>query len=161
MTEFSPELATPRRKLIMTAIAASAQTTATSAPATPGKIRNRVLWTLQILFGLFFIIASGLPKLVGQHDAVVAFQNIGWGEWFRYFTGVVEVSGGIGLLVPRLSGPAAAGLSITTVLAALTQAFLLDAPALAPFPLVLAVMFAWIAYERRASFATFTDLVKH
>ncbi|WP_067571076.1 DoxX family protein [Nocardia acidivorans] len=145
----------------MTAITASARTVSATASATPGKTRNRVLWTLQILFGLFFILASGLPKLVGQHDAVEAFRTIGWGEWFRYFTGVVEVSGGIGLLVPRLSGPAAAGLSITTVLASLTQIFLLDAPALAPFPLILAVMFAWIAYERRASFSTFTNLIKH
>ncbi|WP_327140740.1 DoxX family protein [Nocardia sp. NBC_01327] len=143
----------------MTAIAATAQTSATSTVAVPSKTRNRVLWTLQILFGLFFIIASGLPKLVGQHDAVQTFRDIGWGEWFRYFTGVVEVSGGIGLLVPRLSGPAAAGLSITTVLAAATQVFLLHNAALAPFPLVLAVMFAWIAYERRASFATFTALL--
>ncbi|WP_067829787.1 DoxX family protein [Nocardia inohanensis] len=141
----------------MTAIAAPAQSVAN---ATPGKTRNRVLWTLQIVLGLFFIIASGLPKLVGQADAVHAFETIGWGDWFRYFTGVVEVSGGIGLLVPRLTGPAAAGLSITTVLAAATQIFLLDAPALAPFPLILAVIFAWIAYERRDSFATFTSLVK-
>ncbi|WP_067720033.1 DoxX family protein [Nocardia yamanashiensis] len=140
----------------MTAIAAPAQTAAT-APAATGKTRNRVLWTLQIVLALFFIIASGLPKLVGQSDAVHAFDTIGWGDWFRYFTGVVEISGGIGLLVPRLTAPAAAGLSITTVLAAATQAFLLDAPALAPFPLVLAVVFAWIAYERRADF---TSLVK-
>ncbi|MEV6561879.1 DoxX family protein [Nocardia sp. NPDC051756] len=117
--------------------------------ARPGKTLNRVLWTLQILLGLFFIIASALPKLFGQEDAVQSFDDIGWGDWFRYLTGIVELSGGIGLLVPRLSGLAAAGLSITMVLAAATQAFLLDAPALAPFPLVLAVVFAWIAYERR------------
>ncbi|UGT41291.1 DoxX family protein [Nocardia yamanashiensis] len=137
----------------MTAITAPAQSAATT-PAATGKTRNRVLWTLQIVLALFFIIASGLPKLVGQSDAVHAFDTIGWGDWFRYFTGVVEISGGIGLLVPRLTAPAAAGLSITTVLAAATQAFLLDAPALAPFPLVLAVVFAWIAYERRAGFTS-------
>ncbi|WP_067697647.1 DoxX family protein [Nocardia jejuensis] len=143
----------------MTAIASTTQTSSSATTARPGKARNRVLWTLQILFGVFFIVASGLPKLIGQSDAVEAFREIGWGEWFRYFTGVVEVSGGIGLLVPRLSGPAAAGLSITTVLAAATQAFLLGNPTLAPFPLILAVMFAWIAYERRESFSTFTNLV--
>ncbi|MFB8281626.1 hypothetical protein [Nocardia colli] len=59
--------------------------------------------------------------------------------------------------MPRLSGLAAAGLSITMVLAAATQAFLLDAPALAPFPLVLAVVFAWIAYERRESIIAVRD----
>ncbi|WP_040807721.1 DoxX family protein [Nocardia concava] len=142
----------------MTAIAAT-QTVATST-ATPGKIRNRVLWTLQIVLGLFFIFASGLPKFMGQADAVRVFHQIGFGDWFMYFTGLVEVSGGIGLMVRRLSGPAAAGLSITMVCAAATQAFILGAPALAPFPLILVGVFAWIAYQRRASFSTFTGLVK-
>ncbi|MBF6329830.1 DoxX family protein [Nocardia transvalensis] len=117
-------------------------------PAVPGKIRNRILWTLQIVLGVFFIVASGLPKLVGQAEAVRVFDEIGWGDWFRYLTGLVELAGGIGLLVPRLSGLAAAGLSITMVCAAAIQAFLMDAPAMAPFPLVLAVVFAWIARER-------------
>ncbi|RDI65687.1 DoxX-like protein [Nocardia pseudobrasiliensis] len=122
--------------------------TATGTAINPGKIRNRVLWTLQIVLGLFFIIASGLPKLVGQSDAVRVFHEIGWGDWFRYFTGLVEVSGGIGLLVPRLSGLAAAGLSITMVCAAATQAFLMGAPSMAIFPLALAALFAWMAHER-------------
>ncbi|MCM6778300.1 DoxX family protein [Nocardia sp. CDC159] len=121
---------------------------ATISVKAPGKIRSRVLWTLQILLGVFFIVASGLPKLVGQSDAVRVFDEIGWGDWFRYLTGLVELAGGIGLLVPRLSGLAAAGLSITMVCAAATQAFLMDAPAMVPFPLILAVIFAWIASER-------------
>ncbi|MFJ9366854.1 DoxX family protein [Nocardia sp. NPDC101769] len=141
----------------MTAIAA---TPIVAATATSGKLRNRVLWTLQIVLGLFFIVASGLPKFVGQADAVRVFHQIGWGDWFRYFTGLVEVSGGIGLLVARLNGPAAAGLSITMVCAAATQAFVLGSPAMAIFPLILVGVFAWIAYERRASFSTFTNLVK-
>ncbi|WP_063064838.1 DoxX family protein [Nocardia violaceofusca] len=130
----------------MTAITASAPSVTTPRP---GTIRNRVLWTLQIVLGLFFVIASGLPKMVGQSDAVRIFHDIGWGDWFRYFTGLVEISGGIGLLVPRLSWLAAAGLSITMVCAAATQAFVMDAPAGAIFPLVLVAVFAWIAYERR------------
>ncbi|WP_225732463.1 MULTISPECIES: DoxX family protein [unclassified Nocardia] len=124
-------------------------TIAAPAVARPSKVRNRVLWTLQIVLGLFFIIASGAPKLAGQQDAVRVFNEIGWGDWFRYFTGLVEVSGGIGLLVPRLNGLAAAGLSITMVLAAATQAFVMGAPAMAIFPLALAALFAWIAYQRR------------
>lgn len=135
----------------MTAIAA---TTAPSATA-PSKTRNRVLWTLQIVLGVFFIVASGLPKLVGQEDAVRIFHELG-GDWFRYFTGVVEISGGIGLLVPRLSGLAAAGLSITMVCAAGVQAFALGAPGMAIFPLVLAGVFVWIATQRGVSFSALT-----
>jgi len=55
----------------------TASTAAQPAPvARPGKALNRTLWTLQIVLGLFFIIASGLPKLVGQHDAVQSFRGI-------------------------------------------------------------------------------------
>lgn len=139
----------------MTAIAAP------TVAARPGRVRNRTLWTLQILLGLFLIIASGLPKLVGQSDAVRIFNEIGLGDWLRYLAGVVEISGGIGLLVPRLSGLAAAGLSVAMVMAAATQAFIMNTPALAPFPLVLAVVLAWIAYQRRDSVAALRETFTH
>lgn len=122
----------------------------------PGKIRNRVLWTLQILLGLFFVIASGGPKLVMPNALTDnAPENLTIPLGLLIFIGVAEVAGGIGLMVPRLSALAAAGLSVLTVLAAGTQAFLADKPVMAIFPLVLAAIFAWIAYERRA---TLTDL---
>lgn len=124
-----------------------------------GRKTNIALWTLQILLALFFIIASAAPKLLGAHAAVESFDTIGWGQWFRYLTGVVELAGGLGLLVRRLTGPAAAGLTITMVCAALTQIFLLGAPALAPFPLVLAVVFAWIAWQRRDSIIAVRELL--
>ncbi|MFF2083774.1 DoxX family protein [Nocardia sp. NPDC058176] len=124
----------------------------------PGKVRNRVLWTLQIVLGLFFIIASGGPKLVIPNTLMEnPPENLTIPIGLLIFIGVVEVAGGIGLLVPRLSGLAAAGLSVLTVLAAATQAFIADKPAMAIFPLVLAAIFAWIAYERRA---TITSLLR-
>ncbi|MFD0000353.1 DoxX family protein [Nocardia sp. NPDC127526] len=122
----------------------------------PGKIRNRVLWTLQIVLGLFFIIASGGPKLVIPNMLMDnAPENLTIPIGLLIFIGVVEVAGGIGLMVPRVSALAAAGLSVLTVLAAGTQAFIADKPSMAIFPLVLAAIFGWIAYERRA---TVTDL---
>ncbi|MFJ1455312.1 DoxX family protein [Nocardia sp. N2S4-5] len=133
-------------------------TTATVSPATvrPGKIGNRVLWTLQIVLGLFFVIASGGPKLVMPTAlADNAPENLTIPLGLLIFIGVVEVAGGIGLMVPRLSALAAAGLSVLTVLAAATQAFIADEPAMGIFPLALAALFAWIAYQRRA---TLTDL---
>lgn len=133
-----------------------ANSTATVATDRPGAIRNRVLWTLQIVLGLFFIIASGGPKLVMPNTLTEnAVNNLTFPLALLIFIGVVEVAGGIGLMVPRLSALAAAGLSVLTVLAAGTQAFIAGKPAMAIFPLVLAAIFAWIAYERRA---TVTDL---
>ncbi len=86
--------------------------TAHTAPSTTTDhgTRRKVLWGAQILLAAFLLIASGLPKLVGQADAVETFTQIGWGQWFRYVTGIVEVAGAIGLLIPRLAGLAATGL---------------------------------------------------
>ncbi|MBF6215163.1 DoxX family protein [Nocardia puris] len=129
---------------------------ATDVTARPGKIRNRVLWTLQIVLGLFFILASGGPKLVIPHVLMEnPPQNMTIPLALLVFIGVVEVAGGIGLMVPKLSALAAAGLTVLTILAAGSQAFIADLPEMAIFPLVLAAIFAWIAYERRASI---TDL---
>lgn len=121
--------------------------------ARPGRARTITLWTLQILLGVFFIVASAAPKLVGQRYAVEIFDEIGWGQWYRYLVGVVELAGGIGLLIPRLAGRAAAGLAVLCVLAAATQLFQLDGASGTPFPLALAVVFAGIAWARRDEIA--------
>ncbi|BDT90516.1 MULTISPECIES: DoxX family protein [Nocardia] len=140
-------------------------TTIAAAPTTtvrPGKVRNRVLWGLQIFLALFFIIASGMPKVLDMvpEENMAAMREAGIGSpWFMYFVGICEIAGGIGLLVRRLSGPAAIGLSILTLLAAATNLFLTDMPAYAPFPLVLSGIFAWIAYERRDSLFALRSLL--
>ncbi|WP_067649870.1 DoxX family protein [Nocardia harenae] len=128
-------------------------TTATAPAATrPGTVRNRVLWTLQILLGLFFVIASGAPKLIMPGTlSENASANLSIPFALLIFIGIAEVAGGIGLMVRKLSALAAAGLSVLTVLAAGTQAFIADMPGMAIFPLVLAAIFAWIAYERRGT----------
>lgn len=105
------------------------------------------LWVFQILLGLFLIVASALPKFAGQKEAVDTFAKIGWGQWFRYFTGVVELAGGIGLLIPRLAGLAALGLIGVMIGAAVTQVFVL-VPAWALFPLALGAVFGVIAWAR-------------
>ncbi|NEW52270.1 DoxX family protein [Nocardia cyriacigeorgica] len=128
--------------------------TATTVAYRPGSIRNRVLWTLQIVLGLFFIIASGGPKLVMPQALMDnAPENLTIPIGLLIFIGLVEVAGGVGLMVPKVSALAAAGLTVLTVLAAATQAFIANAPEMAIFPLVLAAIFAWIAYERRSTIA--------
>ncbi|MFC9893593.1 hypothetical protein ACFVMC_07860 [Nocardia sp. NPDC127579] len=52
------------------------------------------------------------------------------------------------------------GLVIVTFLAAGFNAFLADTPELAPFPLALSAIFAWIAYERRASITALGALIQ-
>lgn len=120
-----------------------------SAPLT--RPLHRTLWGLQIFLGLFFIVASAGPKLFGEVHAVQTFEDMGAATWFRYFIGLVELAGGIGLLVPRLAGLAAAGLALLMVGAAVTQAVILHGGALVITPVVLFALFVFIAWGRRAS----------
>ncbi|QKW39773.1 DoxX family protein [Actinomadura sp. NAK00032] len=126
----------------------SAQTVQPRTAAADRRTVRKVLWVPQILLAVFLLVASGLPKLVGQADAVETFDLIGWGQWFRYVTGVIEVAGGIGLLIPRLAGLAATGL-IGLMAGAITTQLLVIEPAWALMPAAFAVVFAAIAWNRR------------
>ncbi|MEV5539103.1 DoxX family protein [Saccharopolyspora shandongensis] len=108
------------------------------------------LWALQILLAVFFVLASA-PKLLGEPTAVQMFDLIGFGQWFRYLTGGLELLGAIGLLVPRLAGAAALGLAGVMVGATITQVFVFQAPVMALMPFVLVLLFLAVAWGRRRS----------
>lgn len=115
---------------------------------------HRALWVLQILLGLFFVLASAAPKLWGDPFAVAIFDGIGAGQWLRYVVGVLELAGGVGLMTRRFSGPAAVGLVLLMIGAALTQAVVLDGGLLVVTPIVLGALTAVIAYGRRETLTT-------
>ncbi|MFI6940870.1 DoxX family protein [Streptomyces sp. NPDC050418] len=64
------------------------------------------LTTLRVVLGLFFAIGSAFPKLTAHESATVSFDRIGFGDWFMYSIGGLELIGGIALLIPILSGVA-------------------------------------------------------
>jgi putative oxidoreductase len=59
-------------------------------------------WALRISVALVFA-GTGLEKFSNDPTSywVHVFTDIGLGQWFRYFTGVVETGGGLLFLVPR------------------------------------------------------------
>ena len=126
-------------------------TVADTTPPPDARGLHRTLWVLQILLGVFFIVAAAGPMLFGETNAVQSFEDMGAAPWFRYFIGLVELAGGIGLLVPRLAGLAAVGLALLMLGAAVTQAFILDGGALVLTPVVLFALFVFIAWGRRHS----------
>jgi uncharacterized membrane protein YphA (DoxX/SURF4 family) len=65
-----------------------------------------------------FLFVAGL-KFIGNPLEVQTFDVIGWGQWFRYVTAVLETLGAIGLLVPRRSRRSA-GLLVLVMLGAIT-----------------------------------------
>ncbi|ADD45621.1 DoxX family protein [Stackebrandtia nassauensis] len=114
----------------------------------PGKALNIILWVLQGLLAAFFVFASA-PKLLGDPTAVEMFGKIDFGDWFRYLTGIVELAGAIGLVIPRLSSLAASGLAIVMVCATVANLTALEMAWAAPQTIVLAALFVFIAWGRR------------
>ncbi len=45
-------------------------------------------------------VAAGAAKLIGAEMMVATFEAIGWGQWFRYLTGLIEIGAAVLLWVP-------------------------------------------------------------
>ena len=118
-------------------------TAATPTRTQPGKAANIALWVVQILLALAFIgAASG--KLLGNPDMVGLYKTIGIGQWFRFVTGLLEVTGAILIVIPRTKFFGAALLAMIMVGAVLTHLFILHSAPTAPAVLfLLAGIVAW------------------
>ena len=62
-------------------------------------IKNIVIWVLRILVAGLFAFAA-FQKLSGQPAMVEEFGVVGLGDWFRIFTGLVEIVGAAAVLYP-------------------------------------------------------------
>jgi hypothetical protein len=110
-----------------------------------------VLWTIQALLALLFLFAGG-TKLAMPADMLAVMTPLP--VMFMKFIGIVEVLGGLGLVLPGLTrirpGPtplAAAGLTVEMIGAtATTVAIGGGAAALMPF--VVGLLAAFVAYGR-------------
>jgi putative oxidoreductase len=78
---------------------------------------DALLWTLRILLAVLFLY-QGIDKFSDRRLWLRIFEEIGFGQWFRYFTGVVEVTGGLMLLIPKAT-LVAVGLLVCTMIGAL------------------------------------------
>jgi putative oxidoreductase len=85
---------------------------------------------LEFTMGALFLYLGG-AKLLGSPAAVRLFHDIGWGQWFRYVTGVVELTGGLLLVVPLLAGASALLLMTVMVVATGIELFVLHRPPVA------------------------------
>jgi putative oxidoreductase len=119
-------------------------TTTKALPADSGKARLITLWILSGLVALAFLGAGG-GKLAGTAAMVELFDKVGRGQWFRYFTGLLEVAGGIGLLIPRYAFYAAGLLAVIMVGAIITHLTVLGTSPAAPVVLlILSGIIAWL-----------------
>ncbi|NVM89292.1 putative membrane protein YphA (DoxX/SURF4 family) [Variovorax sp. SG517] len=116
----------------------------TSSLASP--TQRRIVWGVRILLALAFV-AAGAAKLAGAQQMVQVFDAIGFGQWFRYVTGLVEVGGAVLLLVPATGFLGGLLLFATMVCAVATHLLLIGgnpAPAV-----VLALLSGFVAWRLR------------
>ncbi|WP_103382329.1 DoxX family protein [Pseudonocardia dioxanivorans] len=129
--------------------------TAIAPAATTGRVANRALWTVQIVVGLFLVVGSAAPKLFGQEYAVAMFEAMGSGQWLRYVVGVLELAGGVGLLLAPIAAAAASGLVALMIGAMITQVFVLHNPADVVTPILIGALMVVVAVARRHRLAAF------
>jgi putative oxidoreductase len=110
------------------------------------RVVNLTLWVLQGLLAVMFLY-SGASKFSARGIFwIELFARIGMGEWFRYFTGSLEVVCAVLLLIRRTSAIAAALLACAMAGAILTHLFILRdgyAAVLPGFPLAILIAVAW------------------
>ena len=69
-------------------------------------------WVLVILLAAAYLLAA-IGKLTGS--ATQMFDGWGYAPWFATLIGVLELSGAIGLLIPKLTRFAILGLSVIMI----------------------------------------------
>jgi putative oxidoreductase len=110
------------------------------------RLKTIGFWALKLLLAGLFLFAGG-AKLAGVPAMVEVFEQVGFGQWFRYFTGVVEVVGALLLLWPVTTGLGAVMLLAVSIGAAVAQLLVLHEDVI--HAIVLAVPLAAIAWFHR------------
>ncbi|CEJ15345.1 hypothetical protein BN1110_05688 [bacterium YEK0313] len=122
------------------AIETSSSSPRQGAGSRPTAWMNRITGGLRILLALAFAAAAA-PKLLGAEAMVQLFQAIGFGQWFRLVTGLVELAGAALLLVPGAGFLGGLLLAATMACATLTHLVLVGGS-----PVPAAILFALSAF---------------
>jgi putative oxidoreductase len=125
----------------------------------PSKSRRITIWGLRLGLGVIFIIVA-VSKLTGTGNTVQYFAAIGWGQWFRYLTGSLDLLGVILRFLPRWTCYGAIILACSVGSAAVISLTVLrgnpvwGGPVMIVVPLVftlVAMFLGWLAYPLGSS----------
>ena len=109
----------------------------------PWAIRPGWVRIAELVLGMVFV-AAGLVKLSGMALMVELFASLGFGQWLRYATALVELSGGVLLLAGHLEYLAALALAVIMVGATTASVMVFDRSPIPPGLTLLAlVLLAW------------------
>ncbi|WP_262004413.1 DoxX family protein [Streptomyces sp. FIT100] len=132
--------------------------TITSYGAPTSRRTHLAVLSLQILIALFLAVPSAVPKLIGHESAAAGFDEIGFGDWFMYLVGALELAGAVALVIPVLSGVSALALIGLMIGAFVTQVTVFGGEYWFT-PLLVAIPLAVIARVRRDRTARLLALV--
>ena len=88
------------------------------------RLKTIGFWLLKLLLAALFLFTAG-AKLAGLPAMVDVFERVGFGQWFRYFTALLELGGAGLLLWPSTTAFGALLLTIVSVGAFFAQLFVL------------------------------------
>ncbi len=109
----------------------------------PWPIRLGWVRIAELGLGLLFV-AAGTVKLSGMPFMVDLFATLGFGQWLRYCTALVELTGGLLLIVGRLEYLAALALAAIMVGATSASIIVFDRSPIPPaLTFVALVVLAW------------------
>jgi uncharacterized membrane protein YphA (DoxX/SURF4 family) len=108
-------------------------------------------WAMRVSVALIFTLTGVEKFLPGSAPSwIQIFDAIGFGQWFRYFTGIIEVVAGLLFLLPATTAIGAAILVATMAGAMATQAFVLKHPGNSVFPALYLAGVAIVYVKLRA-----------
>lgn len=111
-----------------------------------GRMGIFVTWALRLIIGVLFL-AVGLEKLSGTMGTVPFFDAVGWGQWLRYVSGVVDTVGALLVFAPRFTSLGALMITCSVGLGTyLCYAKSVFNPA---FPLVMTLLSATLVWLAR------------
>jgi putative oxidoreductase len=119
-----------------------------AATDVPSRTMPIVLWVLRVLMAALFLFAA-FAKLTSMQIEVDAFAMLPVGQWFRYLVGLLELAGGICVLIPTISGLGAIVLLVVDVGAFFAQILFLHQDWIHPI-VIGAILVALIYLQRDA-----------
>lgn len=115
-----------------------------------GWINRLKVWLPRVVAALLFFFI-GLSKFGRQSRWIVTFEQIGFGQWLRYTTGMLQLVGAVMVLVPRVFLLGIVTLASTMLGAMLAWIFFLGVPFNAIFPGALLIGLIVVAAEDLAN----------
>ncbi len=88
------------------------------------RFKKAVAWSLQIVLAMIFL-TLGMAKISGVQSSVDLFQQLGVGQWLRYFVGAIEVLSSVFLLFGPYASVGAGLLMISMVGAVMSHLWLI------------------------------------